>query len=175
MASGGWRWYVFGAQAVQVFGVPRATADVDITIEVADDALDGLVDAMDKAGFQLRATSPGFVRRTRVLPFFHRSTRIPLDAVRAGPGLEERFIERARVIDFGAGPIPVMSPEDLIVTKILSARPKDLNDVRGLLRAQAGALDRDYVQDVLSQLESALGQSDLLAQMTRLSRDVSDD
>ena len=41
MASGGWRWYVFGAQAVQVFGVPRATADVDITIEVADDALDG--------------------------------------------------------------------------------------------------------------------------------------
>jgi hypothetical protein len=28
------RWYLFGAQAVNVYGIPRMTADVDVTIDV---------------------------------------------------------------------------------------------------------------------------------------------
>ena len=35
----GWgiRWYVFGAQAVVVWGRPRLTADVDITVQLASE------------------------------------------------------------------------------------------------------------------------------------------
>ena len=33
------RWYVFGAQAVIVYGVPRLSADVDVTLALVPDAL----------------------------------------------------------------------------------------------------------------------------------------
>ena len=32
------RWYVFGAQAVTIYGVPRLSADVDVTLALAPDA-----------------------------------------------------------------------------------------------------------------------------------------
>ena len=35
----GWgRWYVFGAQAVIAYGVPRLSADVDVTVKLEPDA-----------------------------------------------------------------------------------------------------------------------------------------
>ena len=37
------RWYVFGAQAVAIYGVPRTTADIDITLDLGDRRLDLLV------------------------------------------------------------------------------------------------------------------------------------
>jgi predicted nucleotidyltransferase len=53
--------------------------------------------------------------------------------VLAGPGLEEQFLARAVLVDIGGVRVPVMSPEDLVVTKILAGRPKDIEDVRGIL------------------------------------------
>jgi hypothetical protein len=32
------RWYLFGAQAVILYGVPRLSADVDVTLALAPDA-----------------------------------------------------------------------------------------------------------------------------------------
>lgn len=34
LREGGRRWYVFGAQAVIAHGLPRATADVDVTLKL---------------------------------------------------------------------------------------------------------------------------------------------
>ena len=45
-------WYLFGAQAVQVWGSPRMTADVDVTVRVAGAAGSArLVQEMEAAGF----------------------------------------------------------------------------------------------------------------------------
>ncbi len=57
--------------------------------------------------------------------------------------------------------IPVISPEDLVVTKILAGRPKDLEDVRGILRERRASLDLGLIRETLRLLEQALGQSDL--------------
>jgi hypothetical protein len=123
-----------------------------------------LTDAMQAAGFELRvALTDAFIATTRVMPFLHHSSGLPLDLVLAGPGLEERFLERAIIVDFGDGVrVPVISPEDLIVTKLLSARAKDIDDVRGILRERRGRLDLASIRDTLRLLESALGVSDLL-------------
>ena len=37
------RWYVFGAQAVILYGVPRLSADVDVTLALEPDAPDRFV------------------------------------------------------------------------------------------------------------------------------------
>ena len=85
------RWYLFGAQAVIAYGVPRLSADVDVTVALVPDEPDRFVRDMEAAGFSLRVTDPDFVRRTRVIPFVHRATAMPLDVVLAESGLEEAF------------------------------------------------------------------------------------
>jgi hypothetical protein len=86
------RWCVFGAQAVVLHGVPRLSADVDVTLALVPDAPERFADEMRAAGFELRVDDPEFVRRTRVMPFVHDPTGMPLDVVLAGSGLEEEFI-----------------------------------------------------------------------------------
>ena len=63
---------------------------------------------------------------------------------------------------------PIISAEDLIVTKILAGRPKDLEeDVRGILSAQSGHLALAAARQTLSLLEEALGVSDLIPLLNR--------
>ncbi|MEW5981645.1 MAG: nucleotidyltransferase [Acidobacteriota bacterium] len=156
-------WYVFGAQAALIWGRPRLTADVDVTVRLASDDTAGFVEALQRRGFRLRvAGTPEFVRRTRVLPFSHDASGIAVDVVLAGPGLEELFQSRAVMLDIGGEPVPVISPEDLIVTKILAGRPKDIEDIRGVLVERGDRLDFALVRSTLRTLEDALGQSDLV-------------
>jgi len=61
------RWYVFGAQAVIAYGVPRLSADVDVTLALVPDAPERFARDMGAAGFELRVEDPEFVRRTRTL------------------------------------------------------------------------------------------------------------
>jgi len=156
------RWYLFGAQAATLWGRPRLTADVDITVEIRPDRMGEFLEAMKQQGFTLRFDDSEFVRLTRVFPFLHQRTGVPLDVVLAGPGLEEEFLDRAVEVDIEGATVPVISPEDLVVTKVLAGRPKDIEDVRGVLRERAGSLDLMRIRETLRLLEEALAQSDLL-------------
>jgi hypothetical protein len=159
----GARWYVFGAQAVLVWGRPRLTGDVDVTAFFEPEEPEGFVAAMEQAGFALRVANVGdFVARTRVLPFTHAPSGLALDVVLGGPGLEEEFLRTARQVDVGGVVVPVIGPEELIVTKILAGRPKDMDDVQGILRAQEDALDLGRVRELIRAVEAAIDQADLL-------------
>lgn len=155
-------WYVFGAQAVQVWGTPRLSADVDITIRLRSADLGPFLSALREAGFESRVPDPRtFARETRVLPLVHVRSRIPVDAVLAGPGPEEEFLARASTTSIGGVRVPVISREDLVVTKILAGREKDLEDVRGILRQADAGFDKARIRALLRSFEEALGRSDL--------------
>lgn len=157
------RWYLFGAQAVIIWGRPRLTADVDITVFLRPDDPETFVAAMDQAGFDLRVRDVRhFARTARVLPFVHLETELPLDVVLGGPGLEEEFLQSVERVDLGGTAISVIGPAELVVTKILAGRPKDLEDVRGILRARGSKLDVERVRQLLGLVEAAIDQRDLL-------------
>ena len=63
--------------------------------------------------------------------------------------------------------VPFISPEDLIVTKLLAGREKDIDDVRGVLAERGAALDVSRIKTTLGLLEDALGQSDLTPVLER--------
>lgn len=156
-------WYVFGAQAALLWGRPRMTTDVDVTARLGPVETTGLVAALGQEGFALRiSATPAFVTQTRVLPMVHEPTGFAVDIVLAGPGLEDEFLARAVAVDIGGVSVPVISPEDLIVTKVLAGRAKDIEDIRGVLFERGARLDLARVQTVLQMLEEALGQNDLL-------------
>ena len=162
-ALAGWgRWYVFGAQAVLAYGVPRLSADVDVTLKLERGDPQRFASAMRDAGFALRIIDPEFIRRTRVMPFVHSATGMPLDVVLAGSGLEDEFLDRAHAVDVGGVSVPLIAVADLVVAKLLASRPQDLADVRSLWRCQRHNLDAPSIRATLRLLEEALDQSDLL-------------
>lgn len=157
------RWYLFGAQAAIIWGRPRLTGDVDVTAFLEPRESGAFVAAMRAAGFTLRVTDvEDFVERTRVLPFLHTGSRLALDVVLGGPGPEEEFARGVVVVDIEGTAVPVLAPEALVVTKILAGRPKDIEDVRGILRVQHRTFDVARTRRLLRMLERALDQSDLV-------------
>jgi hypothetical protein len=89
-------WYLFGARAAILHGVARLTADVDVTVRLpAAVSPSVLAQVLERRGFRQRVTDPGFLARTRVIPFVHGASSLPLDLVLAGPGLEDQFLQRA--------------------------------------------------------------------------------
>jgi len=156
-------WYLFGAQAAIVYGVARLTADVDVTARAPTGLSNkALVNVLTPRGFRLRFDDPLLVAHGRVLPFVHEATGLPVDIVLAGPGLEDEFFARTELHDIDGLDVPVVDVSDLVVMKVLADRPKDIEDVVTLLRVQKSRIDRARVSHVLTMLESALGQSDLI-------------
>ncbi|HET8773121.1 MAG TPA: hypothetical protein VFP80_05000 [Thermoanaerobaculia bacterium] len=84
MRTAGTRWYLFGAQAAIMWGSPRLSADVDITVDLPRETTAKLIDAMGDQGFDLAFSDREFVDRTRVLPFIlARRDELDLDRVRS--------------------------------------------------------------------------------------------
>lgn len=165
----GLRWYVFGAQAVVAHGRPRLTADVDATVERGDMTPAEIAALLGQNDFELRfPLSEERAETGRLLPMVHTPSAIPLDLVIAGSGLDDEFLDRARVVDVGGVEVPVISPEDLLAMKVLAGRPKDLADIRGVLLEQRGKLDLQRTRDVLAAFEEATEERTLLASFDRL-------
>ena len=157
------RWYLFGAQAVVAYGVPRFSADVDVTVKLEPEDPERFIRDMEAGGFQLRVDDPDFARRTRVMPFVHVATGMPLDVVLAGSGLEDEFLARAAAMDIAGISVPLIHLDDLLIAKILAGRPKDIEDARTLWRLHGPRVDLRRIRRLLRLLEEALGQSDLLS------------
>ncbi len=156
-------WYLFGAQAAIVYGVARLTGDVDVTARVPDRLpMAAVVGELEQRGFRPRINDPAFIEQSRVLPFVHEATGLPVDVVLAGPGIEDEFFTRAdrRLIDGVA--VPVADVTDLVVMKVLAGRPKDIEDVVMLLRVQEAGVDTARARKTLELFESALAQNDLV-------------
>ena len=153
---------MFGAQAAILHGAARLTADVDITVALGARSLEELLAALEDQGFSPRGDAPiDFARRTRVLPVVHRGTGFPVDIVIAGPGLEERFLERCEQRTLDGARVPLVRAEDLIAMKLLAGRAKDIEDVVAVIAAQRDRLDLMMIRETLVLLEQGLDRSDL--------------
>lgn len=159
-------WYLFGAQAAIVHGAARLTADVDATVALSGQTPAALVAALSGAGFEPRIADPlAFMEQTRVLPVVHVATRIPVDLVIAGAGLEEAFLGRAVRREIDGVRIPVACAEDVLAMKVFAGRDKDLDDALAVAATQLSEIDLERVRETLSLLEAALDRGDLLPRL----------
>jgi hypothetical protein len=141
-----------GGVAVQRWGEPRLTADVDLTLLTGFGSEAPYVDV-------LLAAFPGRLPDAREFALANRtlllwsSTRIALDVSLGAMPFEEHAVRRAS--DFAIGKDAVIrtcSAEDLIVLKAFAARDKDWLDIRGIVKRRAAALDRELIWTELTPL-----------------------
>lgn len=98
-------------------------------------------------------------RQRKLIECFLDSARVEL-FVPAVP-LQEEVLRRAVPIQLGGREVPVTTAEDLILLKLVFHRPKDLQDIRGILWVQRGKLDLDYMRHWSARTHEANGQQEM--------------
>jgi hypothetical protein len=145
---------VIGGMANAVWGVSRATLDVDATIWTDRDPAE-LIPVFD-GPFRVRPSDPAaFVRQTRVLPLeTHEGVR--LDLVFGQLPYEQEAIQRAIIRDVSGTPVRFCTAEDLVLMKLVSSRPRDREDVHGILVTRGTTLDLAYLSPRVDELADLL-------------------
>ncbi len=143
---------VIGGQAVLVYGRPRLTRDIDITLGI--DAGDFAIfeKACKKLKLKMLPEKPeDFARETRVLPAEEPKSRIRVDFVFSFSEYERQALERTRQVKIDSYPVKFASREDVIIHKMVAARAIDEEDVKSILTKNKSSLDIKYVRRWLSQ------------------------
>lgn len=165
--SRGFPYMVIGGQAVLLYGEPRLTRDVDVTLGVGPEKLPALLDWVRESGWQVLVDSPtDFVAKTLVLPCLEPGSGIRIDLLFSFSPYERQAIQRARVITISETPVRFAAVEDLVIHKIVAGRPRDLEDVRAVLLKNQN-LDVSYVRRWLQELRSGRDE-DLVARFEEL-------
>jgi len=152
---------VIGGLAVAIWGEPRLTRDVDLKVLLQRDRAQLLVKALP-AGFRCLADQPEETLRRVGFLFVQDAAGIRIDFLLAETGFDVEALSRKRQIEMMGEHIAVCTAEDLIVYKLISTRPRDHDDVLGVVRRQQDKLDDNYVTSWLSQFEQALDDSTLV-------------
>jgi predicted nucleotidyltransferase len=156
LANAGLPYMVFGGQAVLLYGEPRLTRDIDVTLGVDPSELARVIDVIQSLSFRiLTENAAEFVRETLVLPAIDPKTGIRIDFVFSLSQFERAAIERSRTIDVDGVGVQFVSLEDLIVMKLLAARPRDLEDVAAILRKNRD-FNRSHVEKWLREFDQEL-------------------
>jgi predicted nucleotidyltransferase len=154
---------IIGGQAVLLYGTPRLTRDIDITLGVDTDEFLSVRSVCRDADLKMLPDDPeGFARRTKVLPAEDPDSRIRVDFVFSFTGYEAKAIDRAQTVLMEGYPVRFASREDVIIHKMVAGRAIDEEDVKGILAKNKGAIDLEYVRQWLLQFAEIPEHSQIL-------------
>lgn len=158
---------IIGGIANAVWGRPRATRDADFKVMLGERTIDDLIALLDTQ-FKFRVSDPtAFARETYVVPI-HASNGIDVDLGLGFLPYEEGAVAKAVEVEYEGVKFVVCSAEDLIIHKAISVRPKDWEDIEGVLARQGKQLDQAYIRLWLEQFAQALEHPGLLEQYESL-------
>lgn len=159
----GWRFCFIGGLAVQRWGEPRLTRDVDLTLLTGFGGeapyVDGLLERFEGRVSDAR----GFALQSRVV-LARAGNGVPLDIALGAMPFEQRAVARATPYRFTDGATLVTcSAEDLVVMKAFGGRMRDWADIEGIVLRQGERLDQELIRREvrpLLELKDAVGDLD---------------
>jgi len=162
---------VIGGQAVLLYGEPRLTRDIDITLGLSATRVSALLQIVRALDLTIRVADPEvFVRQTMVLPCEEAETGIRVDFIFSNSPYEAEALSRVNRVRIGASDVCYASLEDLIIHKLVAGRPRDVEDVRNVLIKNRG-YDKSYVHRWLAEFEAVTG-APLRAKLSEVDSDI---
>jgi hypothetical protein len=164
----GWRYCFIGGIALQRWGQPRLTNDVDVTILAGFGDEAAYVDALLGRYATRIPNGREFALKNRVL-LLQSKEGIAIDVALGGIAFEEQVVSRATRYEFLPGvSLLTCSAEDLVVLKAFADRPRDWGDVETIIARQQARLDWNYVFDQLEPLCGVKEAPEIVEHLRRL-------
>jgi hypothetical protein len=166
--SQGWQFCFIGGVALQHWGEPRVTRDLDIAVFTGFGG-EAVVTEYLLSAFQSRVSDARqFALENRVL-LLSFPEGPDIDVVLAALPFEAEMMARSLMVELMPGvSLRISSCEDLFVMKAFADRPQDRADVIGIARRRGRELDWDAVVERLTPLANAKDAPHLVAQVRAL-------
>jgi hypothetical protein len=159
---------IIGGVATSMLGRARLTQDIDTLVLLPQhDWVNALASAAVH-GIVPRIEDPlVFAHRSRMLLLTHTASKIDIDVSLGGLSFEQEAIGRSQTHEMSGLRLRLPSVEDLLIMKAFAHRPKDMEDIRGLLDAHPD-VDLTIVRQWVREFARAMTMSDLLDDFERL-------
>lgn len=150
---------VIGGQAVLVYGEPRLTKDIDITLGLGVEGFERIRDVIVRLNLIVLVDDvETFVKKTMVVPCLDKKSGIRVDFIFSHSPYERQALERAKAIRFGNSCVKFASLEDVVIHKMVAGRARDIEDVKSILGKNSG-YDSRYIEMWLKEFDNSLGEN----------------
>ena len=157
MKKGAIPYMVIGGQAVLLYGEPRLTRDIDITLGMGVNGLDKIKKIIKAIGLKILVEKEReFVERNMVLPTIDKKSGIRVDFIFSFSSYARQAIERGKDIKLGRTLVKFASLEDVVTHKVIAGRARDLEDVKSILLKNP-KYDSVYIEKWLEEFDKSLG------------------
>lgn len=147
---------VIGGQAVLLYGEPRLTKDIDITLGIGVEDYKKVLDLVSKLDLKVLSDDPErFVKDFMVFPLREEKSNIKIDFIFSFTPYERAAINRSKKVNMENTDINFASVEDIIIHKIFAGRPRDLEDVKTIILKNP-KFDKGYVAKCLKEFDETL-------------------
>jgi hypothetical protein len=147
---------IIGGQAILLYGEPRLTKDIDITLGIGAEEWERIKHSAENLRFKILIPDPEeFIKETMVLPTLHEKSGIRIDFIFSYSAYEHQAIQNAKHVKMGSQDVRFSSLEDIIIHKIIAGRPRDMEDVRSVLLKNPD-FDQDYIEKWLTEFDKSL-------------------
>ncbi len=160
------RYALVGGLAVSVWGMPRATRDVDLYADLEGAQKQQIQTELEAHGFEVPAMTEE-LRQYGVFRSRSREDGIFLDIFSAVGPLGQAILERRQRITLEGRPVWLISAEDLILLKAFSERERDYEDLVTLLRRGGSKLDMAYINRWARSLDESIGSNEVSERLER--------
>jgi hypothetical protein len=158
---------IIGGMAVQYWGEPRSTQDVDLTVIAPPEGSARLIQQILERFSARIPDAAAFARHNRVI-LARASNGCPVDISLGVPGYEEQVMLRAVDYDLEPGKgIRICSVEDLIIHKAVAGRAQDIRDIEGILYRRREPLDVSYIRRWLGDFADVLSDPEVRQRFER--------
>ncbi len=163
----GWRSCIIGGIAVNRWGRPRVTSDVDLNVLTGFGGEDRVIDTLLEHYEARIPDAKAFALSRRVLLLLS-SKGTGIDVSLGALPFEENVVERASLFPFNGVELRTCSAEDLIVMKLFASRPGDIRDAEGVVIRNRASLDWQYIKGQLTPLAELKEAPEILQTLARL-------
>ncbi len=144
----GYEYALAGGLAFSALVEPRATVDIDILISIDESMMEDLIRKVKKKYSNIIVhESPMEFTGIKVwrMAAMNRDKEMIIDLLLVGSEFQKSAIRRSSEITFIDIKLKVISLEDLIILKILSARTQDKADLERVFKTMKNEIDCEYL------------------------------
>ena len=150
---------VIGGQAVLLYGEPRLTRDIDITLGLGVNEFRKVKEVIKTIGLNILVKKDrDFVERNMVLPTLDQKSGIRVDFIFSFSLYERQAIERGKDIKLGRTSVQFASLEDVVIHKVIAGRARDIEDVKTILLKNP-KYDSSYIESWLGEFDKSLDEN----------------